>query len=64
MGANDNSAVHTGAGPSDDFSIIGVTTVVATFLAPETLAKLDRRISAAQELDEKNADSTQRVNAN
>jgi hypothetical protein len=36
------------------FSIIGVITVVATLLAPETLGKLDRRITAAQELDEKN----------
>ena len=47
------------------FSIIGVITVVATILAPETLAKLDRRITAAQELDEKNAAIAQeRVSAN
>ncbi len=47
------------------FSIIGVITVVATLLAPETLAKLDRRITAAQELDEKNAAIAQeRVSAN
>ena len=47
------------------FSIIGIITVVATLLAPETLSKLDRRITAAEELDEENAGSPQdRANAN
>ncbi|WP_144672893.1 MFS transporter [Arthrobacter sp. U41] len=47
------------------FSVIGVITVVATILAPETLAKLDRRITAAQESDEKNARiAEERVDAN
>lgn len=41
------------------FSVIGVITVVATILAPETLEKLDRRVSATQELDEKNAANAQ-----
>jgi len=47
------------------FSVIGVITVVATLLAPETLVKLDRRIAAAQELDDKNEGAAQeRVSAN
>jgi hypothetical protein len=36
------------------FSIIGVITVAATILAPETLEKLDQRLAAAQEQDDKN----------